>query len=118
MNSPSARRCPEWCSASHDDTADPEHRDAGIELPVIALQSSGLRRAEGVTLLLLLHQRDTDTAPWLYLGDGTEHRMELSLESMRRVLETVSRRLAALGLDSFPEQRKSFDPGAGSEPFD
>jgi hypothetical protein len=54
-------------------------------IPVILLGEDSPPTAHPAELLLVVHQAASDVVPWIYLGDGTSHRLELSLESADRV---------------------------------
>lgn len=115
MNSSRSPGCPAWCVSLHDDS-DQWHRDAGAQFAVIALDVSS--RPSPLELLMLLHQGADDPTAWIYLGDGTEQRLELSLESLVRVLAGVSDRLARLGFGPLLQENDSVDFGPGGQSLD
>lgn len=93
--------CPEWCTATHEDSDHPDdrsHRDDGIAVPII------LRRRSFAQLALVEHvepghmilgrwQRDGQPQSWRFLGidDGLE--IEISEESFGCLLAAMQRAL-------------------------
>jgi len=88
--------CPRWCVADHtaeDECGDIRHRGATTTVPVVARARAGPVSTE---LLLELSSDDRDATAWLYLGDGTDQRLEVTLESAGLLAAALTRALAAL----------------------
>lgn len=66
----------------------PASDDHQIDVPVIT--STGLGGGARATTFSV-ERYTTPTGAWLYLGDGTDQRIEVSLESARRLIEEITR---------------------------
>jgi len=91
--------CPEWCTATHredDHPDDRKHVSTVSAVPVIALdpdRAPGTDTARAGEVIVVLHRRCNESQTWLYVGDGWDHAVELSVESWRRVLPPIVRRV-------------------------
>ena len=59
------------------------HRSSTIELPVIAPD-------RGLDLLIELSRIGDEPTTWVYVGDGTDQRLEISRESVARLVAVLS----------------------------
>jgi hypothetical protein len=76
--------CPPWCVADHavDDDFVARHRSRIHDLAVIAPD-------RGFDLMIEFSRLGDEPSTWVYLGDGTDQRLELSLESVRRLVDEL-----------------------------
>ena len=84
--------CPEWCVAQHeveDEGGVRRHRSAAVSLGVIEknLASGG----EATEVAIEMHRTEGETTTWVYVGDGFDQYLEISLESVRRLMATLGR---------------------------
>jgi hypothetical protein len=82
--------CPAWCVADHrpvaeggEDERTRRHRSAIVDLPAIAPDGA-------LELMIELHRVDGETTTWVYVGDGTDQRLELSVESAARLVAALA----------------------------
>lgn len=101
---PRAPSCPSWCVRDHADQ-DPDdqlHEGRTRLLGAITLERSGetpnsiTRHAVATELAITRYQYPDDPDEWIYIGDGT-HGLDLSLESVRRLVRIVDRVVEATG---------------------
>ncbi|PJJ61923.1 DUF6907 domain-containing protein [Compostimonas suwonensis] len=79
--------CPPWCVQEHADAdppADRRHVGSGHPVPVV-LAPGGRAVATSAELSMIVWRFDGSPETWVYLGDGTGQRIEVSLESARRL---------------------------------
>jgi hypothetical protein len=84
--------CPEWCVAQHeveDEGGVRRHRSAAVSLGVIEknLASAG----EATEVAIEMHRTEGESTTWVYVGDGFDQYLEVSLESVRRLVATLAR---------------------------
>lgn len=101
--------CPGWCvvlHASDDHERDRKHISAALSVPVRQLRA-GKAGADGLfaepepgtgdehtvstDLAVCLHRRDGARTTWVYVGDGTDQLLELTLESVVRLMPALDR---------------------------
>ena len=77
--------CPTWCVADHaaEDESRARHRSVTLDLPVVAPD-------RGMGLMIELYRFGAEPTTWVYIGDGTDQRLELSRESVARLVEVLS----------------------------
>ena len=96
MNGRAAQRgCPGWCVADHqaeDDPGEVRHRSAIVTVPVVSRTRAG---PVAIDLMLEIFRSDRDATVWLYLGDGTDQRLEVALESAGRLVEALEAALSS-----------------------
>ncbi|GHS88885.1 hypothetical protein AGMMS50218_13790 [Actinomycetota bacterium] len=92
--------CPAWCVVVHADDDHPhdhKHVSASRAVPVVALAGStdgggaGRDRDVADEMVVCLQRRDGGPDTWLYVGDGHDQRVEVTVESWLRLLLTVER---------------------------
>ncbi|GIG25284.1 DUF6907 domain-containing protein [Cellulomonas denverensis] len=95
--------CPPWCVVLHevaDHERDRRHVSASLSVPVLALRGVGEPlppeedEVTGEDLALVLHRRVGDDETWLYVGDGRNQGLELSVASWSRVVPGLDRLIA------------------------
>lgn len=96
--------CPDWCDGEHlrDPGGDQVHERNIATIPVVmlnrrAIGNNGVARdAEAGELDLVVYQYLDDEEIWVAIVDGEQQRqrLELSLESARRVCSALERLLA------------------------
>lgn len=102
--------CPHWCAGEHSEHDHPDdrvHRSAGRTVAVIARSLHPTKEAmvsssEATEFEIGLSRRDGKTTTWVFIGDGAAHRIELSLESARRVGDELREVLGPAGGDAEP----------------
>ncbi|WP_282946337.1 DUF6907 domain-containing protein [Cellulomonas endometrii] len=106
--------CPPWCVVLHgqdDHERDRKHVSASLSVPVHQLLAEvgpavspfaepevtevpgGVERTAQVDLAVALHRRDGAATTWLYVGDGAEQSLELTVESWARLVPALERAL-------------------------
>jgi hypothetical protein len=72
--------CPTWCVADHavEDESRARHRSEIIDVPVVAPDRA-------IDLMVELYRYGAEPTTWVYIGDGTDQRLELSRESVARL---------------------------------
>ena len=84
--------CPPWCVADHRGELEGgavRHRGPTVSLGVLLRHPDATEAP--AELLVEVHRSEGDETTWVYVGDGTDQRLELSVESAAR----LSRVLAA-----------------------
>ena len=84
--------CPEWCVARHeaeDENGVMRHRSVVLELGVIERTESS--RGEATDLVIEMYRLEGESATWVYVGDGFDQYLELSLESVARLAAALAR---------------------------
>lgn len=78
--------CPTWCVADHaaEDESRVRHRSATIDVAVVAPDRA-------MELMIELYRLDAEPTTWVYIGDGTDQRLELSRESVARLAAVLMR---------------------------
>jgi len=85
-----AIECPEWCVARHeveDENGVMRHRSVVLELGVIERTESST--GEATDLVIEMYRLEGESATWVYVGDGFDQYLELSLESVVRLAEAL-----------------------------
>lgn len=94
--------CPPWCAVRHGHDDHPDdwaHVSAQVAVPVVARVGTVSGEGESHDLVDarelagVLRQRDGAPDVWLYVGDGAEQWLELTVESWARVLPFAAERL-------------------------
>lgn len=88
--------CPGWCVARHEDEDENgmmRHRSAVLELGVIERSESSA--GEATDLVVELYRLEGESTTWVYIGDGFDQYLELSLESVLRLVTVLGRLRAA-----------------------
>ena len=89
--------CPSWCVADHrreQEGGAVRHRGPTVALGVLLRHPE--HGAVPAELLIEVHRSEGDATTWLYLGDGTDQRLEVTLESAGLLAAALTRALAAL----------------------
>lgn len=94
--------CPPWCSVVHTDHDHPEdrsHRDDGAPIPIVMrkraiVDDELVDHAVEASLLVGRWQRDGDRHVWWHLGIDGDVELEVSTESLSRVVQTLQGLLA------------------------
>ena len=63
------------------------HRGPTVALGVLVRHPEA--GAQAVELLVEMHQTARDASAWLYIGDGIDQRLELSVESAGRLAQVL-----------------------------
>ena len=83
--------CPDWCVADHndeDEAGETRHRSAVTEVSVI---ERNVASAGEVTVIVIeMYRFDHETTTWVYAGDGFDQYLEISLESLRRLIAELA----------------------------
>jgi len=82
--------CPRWCVADHgaeDEFGEVRHRSAIRSVPAVSRDRAG---PKAIDLLLEVHSSERDATVWLYLGDGEDQRLEVTLDSAGRVAAALA----------------------------
>jgi hypothetical protein len=61
--------------------------------PEVTTVPGGVERTAQVDLAVVLHRRDGEPTTWLYVGDGAEQLLELTVESWARLAPALDRAL-------------------------
>ncbi len=109
--------CPAWCVVLHgpdDPVRDREHVSASLAVPARQLLqgpravpspfaepdapppgtgAEGADRTATTDLAVALHRRDGGPVTWLYVGDGAEQVLDLTVESWSRLVPALDRAL-------------------------
>jgi len=82
--------CPAWCVADHrpvaeggEDERSRRHRSAIVDVAAIAPDRA-------LELMIELYRIADGPTTWVYVGDGVEQRLELSIESAARLVATLA----------------------------
>ena len=84
--------CPEWCVADHDEEDEGErvrHRSVVTEVSVI--ERNVASAGEATEVAIEMHRTEGESTTWVYVGDGFDQYLEVSLESVRRLMATLGR---------------------------
>jgi len=87
--------CPEWCVAQHqveDEGGVRRHRSAAVSLGVI--ERNVASAGEATEVAIEMHRTEGESTTWVYVGDGFDQYLELSLESVRRLVAALGRTVA------------------------
>ena len=83
--------CPPWCVADHRGELEGgavRHRGPTVALGVLLRHPE--HGAVPAELLIEVHRSEGDATTWLYLGDGTDQRLELSIESTALLAQALA----------------------------
>lgn len=91
--------CPPWCAIPHDHEVDGgEHQSAGVEVPALL---SPLGSSAGIAsspyssdLVVVLRQAQEGGITWVYVGDGQQQGIELSIGSAVNLIRSLQSILA------------------------
>lgn len=102
--------CPPWCvvlHGPHDDEGERRHVSASLAVPARQLRTSGAagpplfgepdpddghgERTATTDLAVCLHRLDGGPTTWVYVGDGAEQSLELTVDSWRRLVPALDR---------------------------
>lgn len=98
------RSCPAWCVVRHQDDDpldDQRHMSAGRTVAARLYRERDLaptappdqrlqvERGELAELVVVLHQAEWSPDAWIYVGDGTDQRLEVAAQDMRSVLDAA-----------------------------
>jgi len=84
--------CPEWCVADHDEEDEGErvrHRSVVTEVSVI--ERNVASAGDTTVLVIEMYRFDGESTTWVYVGDGFDQYLEVSLESIARLLVELAR---------------------------
>ncbi|TBN57533.1 hypothetical protein EYE40_09105 [Glaciihabitans arcticus] len=76
--------------ASEDEFGEVRHRSATVTVPVVARARAGPTATD---MMIELWSRERDATVWLYLGDGSDQRLEVTLESAGLLAAALARQL-------------------------
>lgn len=82
-----------WCVTAHGETAHPDdedHRSAGLGVAVDTRSCADSGRGHRTIAEVGLLQRRSDPDVWLVIEDGADLRMEVTLESARRLVRAIT----------------------------
>ena len=105
--------CPTWCVVLHEDgdhEHDRHHMSAGMTVPARQLRTTpqrsgwlfgeedepagpGGERTVSADLAVCLHRADGGPTTWLYVGDGEDQSLELTVDSWARLAPALDRML-------------------------
>lgn len=74
--------CPSWCVADHRGELEGgavRHRGSTAALGVLLRHPDGTPLS--AELLIEVHRSEGEQVTWVYIGDGTDQRLELSIEN-------------------------------------
>lgn len=90
-----ASECPDWCVVDHAEGNAEPHTSEGREVSVDRLTAIPGERSRAQSAPMVVTMRRDGEGEWIYVGDGTDQHLELSVESWRRVIgalrETLDR---------------------------
>lgn len=96
--------CPSWCAVVHQDedaADDRKHVSEARAVSVVELVGTEPRDAEvrvdatsATEMVVCLQRRDGASTTWVYVGDGFDQGIEMSVESWERVVAHVLEALA------------------------
>lgn len=94
--------CPAWCTVEHTDHDHPDdrsHRDDGVPVPIVmrtrtVVDGRMADQTAEASLVTGRWQRDGDRELWWSLGIDGDASLEVTTESLARVVETLQGLLA------------------------
>ncbi len=104
-----AEGCPAWCVVLHgaeDEAGDRRHVSASLAVPARMLRAGAVdpplfgepdpddgsgERTATADLAVCLHRRDGAPSTWVYVGDGSEQALELTVDSWHRLVPALDR---------------------------
>ena len=83
--------CPPWCVADHRGELEGgvvRHRGPTVSLGVLLRHPDG--RPQSAELMIEVHRSEGEQTTWVYVGDGTDQRLELSIESTALLAQALA----------------------------
>jgi hypothetical protein len=93
MSRDDRRMCPPWCVADHADEDEGSvyrHRSETAVVPGLALRPGTRRAVEAIEILIEVHADNGDPVVGVYVGDGEQHGLDITVETADRLVRRLS----------------------------